>query len=51
MMAALERFILAQANDDAVDDGQMTATQARQFAALLIEAADELDRFTEIEPA
>lgn len=40
----IERFILAEANDDSVDDGQMTAPQARQFAALLIDAADELER-------
>ena len=50
-MAAFERFILAQANGDAVDDGQMTAAQARQFPALLIEAADELDRLAGTESA
>jgi hypothetical protein len=36
----VERFILAQASDD---DGGMTAAQARQFAAVLLDAADELD--------
>ena len=37
----IERFIVAQDSDR---DGGMTASQARQFAALLIEAADEMDR-------
>jgi hypothetical protein len=36
----VDRYILAQANDD---DGGMTAARARRFAALLMDAADELD--------
>lgn len=36
----VDRFILAQ---DANRDGSMTAAQAREFAALLVDAAEELD--------
>ncbi|ORV61492.1 hypothetical protein AWC03_09865 [Mycobacterium europaeum] len=36
----VERFILAQ---DTARDGSMTAANAREFAALLVDAADELD--------
>jgi hypothetical protein len=39
----IERFILA---NDPNRDGSMTAAQARQFAALLVEAADEMDRLS-----